>query len=421
MDANTILWIIVGIIILDFLFETTLELLNIKHSEKEIPEILNDIYDEEKYRKSILYNQITTRFGIFKSALMTILTIAMFIFGGFAYLHDLSARLATSEIGITMTFFGLLYAIMFIVELPFSYYATFVIEEKFGFNKTTHRTFILDKIKSLLLTIIIGGGILWLIVYLYFLFKENFWIYAWAIVTVFSLFMITFYSDIIVPLFNKQTPLEDGELKEKIMELAEKAGFKVSNIYKIDGSKRSTKANAYFTGLGSRKRIVLYDTLIETMDIDEILSVLAHEIGHYKHKHIIKSFIFNTLNTGIIFYLFSVVVDSKLLSEAILHPPFGYRSAQATTQAFFHLNIIVFSVLYSPVSTVTGIVFNHFSRKNEFEADAFAKTMGLARQLVTALKKLAKNNLSNLTPHPFYVKVHYSHPDLHSRIKQLIK
>jgi len=419
MKPEYIIWILTAIILAEFIFETVLDILNLNYSTTDLPEELQNIYDRDKYEKSVKYKKEATRFGLIKSTVMTVGTIFMFLLGGFAYLHDLATKITQGEVAVSMVFFGLIYLLMFIIELPFSYYSTFVIEEKYGFNKTTFATFVTDKIKSLILTAIIGGLILWVILELYIAFGKNFWWYAWITVTLFSLFMITFYSDLIVPLFNKQVPLEDGELKDKIFELARKTGFNLDKIYKIDGSKRSTKANAYFAGLVSRKRIILYDTLIETMSVEEILAVLAHEIGHYKHKHIVKGFIFSTLNTGLILFLFSIISESKLFTEALLHSPFGYNSNDAVAHAYFHLNIIVFSVLYSPVSTITGIIMNVFSRKNEYQADNFAKEQGLAANLISALKKLAKNNLSNLTPHPLYVKVYYSHPDLYSRIKNL--
>ena len=419
MKPEYIIWILTAIILAEFIFETVLDILNLNYGTTDLPEELQNIYDRDKYEKSVKYKKEATRFGLIKSTVMTVGTIFMFLLGGFAYLHDLATKITQGEVAVSMVFFGLIYLLMFIIELPFSYYSTFVIEEKYDFNKTTFATFVTDKIKSLILTAIIGGLILWVILELYIAFGKNFWWYAWIAVTLFSLFMITFYSDLIVPLFNKQVPLEDGELKEKIFELARKTGFNLDKIYKIDGSKRSTKANAYFAGLGSRKRIILYDTLIETMSVEEILAVLAHEIGHYKHKHIVKGFIFSTLNTGLILFLFSIISESKLFTEALLHSPFGYNSNAEVTHAYFHLNIIVFSVLYSPISTITGIIMNVFSRKNEYQADNFAKEQGLASELVLALKKLAKNNLSNLTPHPLYVKVYYSHPDLYSRIKNL--
>ncbi len=419
MDSHTILYIIILIITASFVFETVLELLNLNYSKNPVPEILKDIYDSERYEKAMRYERETTVFGLIKSAVSFVVTIAMFLWGGFALLHDWAINLSDNPITVTLVFFGFITVLMYLFNIPFSYYRTFVIEEKYGFNKSTVKTFIADQIKSFVLTLIIGGLLLFVITWLYCKINDLFWLLAWGVITAFTLFMVMFYSDIIVPLFNKQVPLEEGELKDKILDFARKAGFEVDKIYKIDGSKRSTKANAYFSGLGKRKRIVLYDTLIDTMSPDEIVAVLAHEIGHYKHKHILKSFVFNTIHTGILLYVFSLVSQSKDLSEALLHSPLGYNSS-SQIQAYFHLNIIVFSLLYSPVSTVLEIMMNAFSRHNEYEADNYAKKHGLAMYLVSALKKLAANNMSNLTPHPLYVKVYYSHPPLKDRIGNLL-
>jgi STE24 endopeptidase len=294
--------------------------------------------------------------------------------------------------------------------MPFDIYDTFVIEKKFGFNKTTVGIFIADLIKSVLVGIILGGGILALIIFFYTITKDLFWLYAWILVSFFSVFMAMFYSNIIVPLFNKQTPLPEGELRNAIEEFSQKAGFKLTNIFQIDGSKRSTKANAYFTGLGPKKRIVLYDTLIEQLSTEEIVAVLAHEIGHYTHKHTYKSMIVSILSTGLTLFLFSLF----LKYDAVAHA-FGVE-----TQSF-HIGLIAFGIIFSPISTITGLIMNIFSRKNEFEADNFVKQFGLSDALIQGLKKLSVNNLSNLTPHPFYVFVNYSHPPLLKRIENLMK
>ena len=419
MQASTLLYILLAIITINYIFETILELLNLSYRNKEIPKILDDIYDHERYKKAMNYEKESSIFSIVKSTFFYILTLCAFLFGAFALLHDISMTLSNNPIIISLTFFGLLFFVWYLISLPFSYFHTFVIEEKYGFNKSTLKTFITDKIKSFFLSILIGGLLLFVLIWLFLKFERNFWIMAWLFITFFSLIMTMFYSDIIVPLFNKQVPLDDDELYSKIMDFARKTNFEVDKIYKLDGSKRTTKANAYFSGLGKRKRIVLYDTLINTMTHNEIVAVLAHEIGHYKHKHIIKSFVINTLHTSILLYVFSLVSQSQLLSEALLYSPFGYNSI-AQPQAYFHLNITVFTLLYSPVSTFIELILNAFYRKNEYEADNFAKKYGLAPYLVKALKKLASNNMSNLTPHPLYVKIYYSHPDLKSRIENLL-
>ena len=295
-----------------------------------------------------------------------------------------------------------------IITTPFSYYRTFIIEEKFGFNKTTNKVFWLDKIKGWFLTIIVGGIILGAITWFYQQTGESFWIYTWILITLFSVFVNFFYSKLIVPIFNKQTPLEDGSLKNAIENYAKSVGFQLSNIFVIDGSKRSTKANAYFSGFGAQKRITLYDTLINDLDEDEIVAVLAHEVGHYKRKHIIFNLISSTLLTGLTLFILSLFIGSPLLSNAL-----GVENPS------FHIGLIAFGILYSPISEITGLFMNYVSRKFEYQADNFAKETFSAEPLITSLKKLSKNSLSNLTPHPLYVKIHFSHPTLYQRVKNL--
>ena len=297
-----------------------------------------------------------------------------------------------------------------LLNTPFSVYSIFSIEERFGFNKTTPKTFVLDKLKGWLLTALIGGGLLALIVFIYLKTTHLFWVYVWLLISVFSIFMAMFYSNLIVPLFNKQTPLEEGELKQAINNFAEKVGFKLDNIFVIDGSKRSTKSNAYFTGLGAKKRIVLYDTLIADMETDELVAVLAHEIGHYKKKHIISSLVLGILQTGLMLYIFSLLVDSPALAGAM-----------GVAEPSFHIGLVAFGVLYSPLSDLIGLGMNLLSRKNEYQADAFAAEHYNPDALASALKKLSVKNLSNLRPHPAYVFFHYSHPTLLQRLDALKK
>jgi STE24 endopeptidase len=295
-----------------------------------------------------------------------------------------------------------------IITTPFAYYKTFVIEERFGFNKTTIKTFILDKVKGWFMLAIIGGGILALIIWFYEATGNHFWLYAWILVTAFSVFMNMFYSKLIVPLFNKQTPLEEGELRNKIADYAKTVGFKLNKIFVIDGSKRSTKANAYFSGFGSEKRVTLYDTLIKDLDDEEIVAVLAHEVGHYKRKHIIFNLFASILLTGLTLYILSLFISNPLLSNAL-----------GVNIPSFHIGLIAFGLLYSPISEITGLIMNVMSRKFEYQADNYAKDTYAGEPLITSLKKLSKNSLSNLTPHPAYVFMHYSHPTLLERIKNL--
>jgi STE24 endopeptidase len=256
--------------------------------------------------------------------------------------------------------------------------------------------------------IIVGGGILALIIWIYELTQNQFWLYAWAIVTVFSIFMNMFYSRLIVPMFNKQTPLEDGSLRDKISEYASSVGFSLNKIFIIDGSKRSTKANAYFSGFGSEKRVTLYDTLVNDLEEEEIVAVLAHEIGHYKKKHIVFNLISSILLTGLTFYILSLLISKPILSEAL-----------GVSTHSFHIGLVAFGLLYSPISEITGLIMNIMSRKFEYQADDYAKNTYAAEPLISSLKKLSKNSLSNLTPHPAYVFMHYSHPTLLERIKNL--
>ena len=408
--AQTIFIIIIAILVFEYLTTRILDYLNNKRRTDKLPNELQGIYDEEKYKKSQEYGKENTRFGIISGTFHFILVLLMLIFGGFAYFDEIARGISNHPVWSALLFFGILFLLSDIINIPFSWYSTFVIEEKFGFNKTTPKLFITDKLKSWMLAIVIGGGLLGLIIWLYFQTTSMFWIYAWAAVSGFSLFMSLFYSNLIVPLFNKQTPLEEGELRDAIHKFSEQAGFKLDNIYVIDGSKRSSKANAYFTGLGKKKRIVLYDTLIKDLNVNEIVAVLAHEIGHYKLKHTLVSLILSIIQTGIIFYILSLFVGNKDLALAL-----------GAKEYSFELSLIAFGMLFSPISTIIGFFMNVFSRKNEYAADKFAKSFGLGKDLISALKKLSVNNLTNLTPHPAYVFAYYSHPTLYQRIKNIEK
>jgi STE24 endopeptidase len=406
--SQLLFYIIIGLLVVDFIFERFLEYLNSTRWSDMLPEEVKGIYDEEKYRRQQNYEKVNHRFSLVSSSFSFVLVLAMFLTGGFAYVNTLALSISAHPILTALIFFGILMLASDIINTPFSVYDTFVIEEKFGFNKTTPRTFVLDKLKGWLIGAIIGGGLLALIIYIYQLTTTNFWIYAWLVISTFSIFMVLFYSNLIVPLFNKQTPLPEGELKTAIEQFSAKVGFKLDNIFVIDGSKRSTKANAYFTGFGAKKRIVLYDTLINDMTVNEIVAVLAHEIGHYKMKHVLWSLLIGMVQTGIVLFIFSLFVGSPALSAAL-----------GVAEPSFHIGLIAFGVLYSPISMVTGLAMNIFSRKNEYQADAYAATNFDGNELASALKKLSVKNLSNLLPHPAYVFFHYSHPTLLQRLNAL--
>lgn len=400
---------IIIIFTLEFLFERILSYLNQRSWKAELPQQFKEIYDAEKYQRAREYSQINSKVGTIGSVISFIVILTAIFMGWFGILDTVVNQWFKSPILQALAFFGVLGLISSIMSLPFSIYSTFVIEETFGFNKTDVKTFILDLIKGAFLSVILGGLILSLIVFLYLNLGANFWWAAWLVVAVFMLFMTMFYSNVIVPLFNKQTPLEEGELRTAIDGFAQKVGFKLDNIYVIDGSKRSTKANAYFTGLGAKKRIVLYDTLIADHTTEELVAVLAHEIGHYKKKHTRMSLILSLLQTGVMFYLLSLFIAP------------GGEIAQTAADALggkpsFQIGVLVFGILYTPISTILGIFMNIISRKNEYEADDFAKENYSGANLSQALIKMSVKHLSNLSPHPAYVFVNYSHPPLMARL-----
>lgn len=410
MTSTTLFYIIIAIIIINFIVDKILDTLNAKHYNDAIPPELQDVYDEEEYKKSQAYKATNYKFGVWSSTFSIVVTLAFLMFGGFEYVDTLARSYSDNSIIIALIFFGIIMLGSDIISTPFAYYKTFVIEEQFGFNKTTKKTFVLDKIKGLLMMVVLGGGIIAAIIWFYEETQHLFWLYAWAIVTAFTVFMNMFYAKLIVPMFNKQTPLEEGSLRDKISAYAQTVGFNLDKIFIIDGSKRSTKANAYFSGFGSEKRVTLYDTLVNDLNEEEIVAVLAHEVGHYKKKHIIFNLIASVLLTGLTLYILSIFISNPLLSHAL-----------GVSIPSFHVGLIAFGMLYSPISEVTGFIMNHFSRKFEYQADDYAKTTYKAEPLITSLKKLSKNSLSNLTPHPAYVWVHYSHPTLLERVKNLKK
>ncbi len=410
MEYNTIFYIIIAILVFNYVIERILDGLNSTKWSNKLPDELKGIYDPEEYKKSQDYKRVNEHFSLITGTFSFIVILLMFFLGGFSLVDAIARDITSNNILIALVFFGILMLAFDLITTPFSIYDTFVIEEKFGFNKTTPKTFVMDKIKGWFLGAIIGGAMLALIVWFYQYTGSSFWIYAWIAITLFMVFMSMFYSTLIVPLFNKQTPLEPGPLRNAIEDFSKKVSFKLDNIFVIDGSKRSTKSNAYFSGLGSKKRIVLYDNLINDLKTEEIVAVLAHEIGHYKKKHSLYGIILGIFQTGITLYILSLFVGNPELSEAL-----------GTDKKGFHLGLIAFGVLYSPISLVIGLFMNAYSRKNEYSADRFARDQyeGNGENLISALKKLSKKNLSNLTPHPLYVFFYYSHPPLLQRIKAI--
>lgn len=408
MTATSLFYIIIAILIISFIVDKILDALNAKHFNDPVPQELQDVYEEDDYLKSQNYKKTNYKFGLFTSTFSIILTLAFLVFDGFEFVDNIARSYSEKPILIALIFFGIIMIGSDILSTPFSYYKTFGIEERFGFNKTTKKTFVLDKIKGWLMMAVLGGGILALIIWFYQFAGDNFWLYAWALITVFTVFMNMFYARLIVPIFNKQSPLEDGDLRNKISSYAETVGFKLNKIFVIDGSKRSTKANAYFSGFGSEKRVTLYDTLINDLDDEEIVAVLAHEVGHYKKKHIIFNLFASVILIGLTLYILSIFISNPLLSNAL-----GVEIPS------FHIGLIAFGLLYAPISEITSLIMNWFSRTFEYQADNYAKNTYKAEPLISSLKKLSKNSLSNLTPHKAYVFMHYSHPTLLERVKNL--
>jgi STE24 endopeptidase len=366
------------------------------------------IYDEDKYQKSQQYQKATLRFTLVTESIGFTVILVAFATGSFGWLDGIIRLQISNPIYVALAFFAVLGLITEIVSLPFSWYDTFVLESKFGFNNTSGRLFFLDKIKGLIMSAIIGGIILSLIVWIYLIAGNLFSLYSLMVIAFFSIFMAMFYSSIIVPLFNKQTPLPEGDLKNAINAFSDDAGFFLDNVYVIDGSKRSSKANAYFSGLGKKKRIVLYDTLISELETEEIVAVLAHEIGHYKKHHIYLGLFFSLMSTALMLYIFSSLSSYPAFTKVL-----------GSDIPSFQLAIISFGILYSPLSAIIGIGLNYSSREFEYQADRFAAEKYKGEYLALALKKLSVNNLSNLTPHPAYVFFHYSHPTLLQRLKKL--
>jgi STE24 endopeptidase len=400
--------IIVSLVLFNYLFSTVLNLINDKNWKSDIPSNMKEFYDEEKYNKARLYGKEKGRISFISSTISLALMLLMLFFEGFGYLNNIVLGFSDVPFVQTGMFFLILFVASDLLSLPFSWYNTFVIEEKYGFNKTTYKTFILDKLKGYSLTIIIGGGILYGAMYLIGYFETGFWFWLWLGMASLMLLINMFYADVIVPIFNKLTPLEQGALRTKIEEYSKKVGYELKNIFIIDGSKRSTKANAFFSGLGPRKTIALYDTLVDKHTDEELLAVLAHEVGHFKKKHVITSLLLTILQLGLMTWLIELCLKQQDISQAL-----------GASQMVFHLGIVAFGILYSPIGTILSLFMNIVSRKNEFEADAYAKKTSNAEDLILALKKLSVDSLSNLYPHPAYVFFHYSHPPLLKRLEKL--
>ena len=405
---NFWLFIIVFIICASYLLELVVSILNVRALSADLPDEFADILSPREYLESQRYTRATTFFALAESSYTLILTLLFIAFDGFSYLDLFARRYSADEILAGLIFTGFFLLLSFFVKLPFSIYFTFVIEERFGFNKTTIQTFILDILKSGLLIVIIGGPLLASIFWFFLNTGSLGWLFCWIGVVLFSLLLQYLAPVIILPLFNKFTPLPEGHLRNAILEYARQQKFIIQGIYTMDGSKRSRKLNAFFTGFGKFKKIVFFDTLLEKLEESEILAVLAHEMGHYKLHHIPKMILASILQTGIMFYLLSIFLKTAGIAEAFSVEPSVYAS------------LVFFGFLYAPISLLVSILFHVMSRRHEFEADRYARsTTGSADMLITSLKKLSKANLANLTPHPLKVFIYYSHPPLLTRIQHL--
>ena len=412
MDNPTALFILIAVFAL-WKLDLIATLLNLKALDPKLPEEFASIYDKEKYAKSQEYTRVSAKYSIITSTFNLVVLIAFWFAGGFGTLDSWLRGFGWSETATGLAFIGAIFAGNAILTLPFSIYDTFVIEEKFGFNKTTPKTFVVDQLKGLLLGLLLGVPILAMVLWIFGT-VNNAWLWAWLAFTAFQLLMTYLAPTFILPLFNKFQPMEDGELKSRIQEMSAKCDFPLTEIHVMDGSKRSTKSNAFFTGFGKRKKIALFDTLIDNHGVDELLGVLAHEVGHFKKKHIIQRMIFSFVQTAVIFFLLGIVTDQSSPFARELFDAFGVE------QISVYAGLVFFTLLFSPVSRVLSIIGNMSSRKHEFEADAYAaEIQETPEHLIKALKKLAADNLSNLTPHPFPVFLDYSHPPMLTRLKAL--
>lgn len=405
MQPQTILSIILGITVVTYLFDQLLDYINLRYQRADIPDEVASFYDREKYLRALQYHRDRTRFSFLTSAIGFVASILMLGLGGFGWLDGFLRAFISQQIVLALVFFGFLALVSDILTLPFQWYSHFVIEERYGFNKMTLKTFITDKLKGYVIGAVIGGALLSVLIYLVTFIGPTFWIWFSIIACSFILLVNMFYTSLILPLFNKLTPLPDGELKAAIENFAKKVGFPLDNIFVIDGSKRSAKSNAFFSGIGKKKKIVLYDTLIQNHSTDELVAVLAHEVGHFKKKHIVMSYVLSVVQIVFMLFVLSLMIFNENVSLAL-----------GGTQLSIHLNLLAFGILFSPISGVTGLLMNLLSRKNEFEADAYARDTFSGEALAGALKKLSVDNLSSLYPHPWYVFFHYSHPPLLTRL-----
>ena len=399
---------LVLIVLAAYIVEALLDQLNQSRSRDPLDISIANLYNQDERERSISYSAEKTRFSFYSSTFSTIIMIIALTYGWFAKLDNWMRDKLDNQILISLGFIAALSVISWWINLPFQLYSIFGIEAKYGFNKITPKTFITDTIKATILSTLIGGLLLTAVLWIYQELGNKFWIFAWMLVGGFSLVMFMFGTTLILPLFNKLKPVEQGELRSAVEKYCASQGYSLGRLFVMDGSKRSTKANAFFSGMGRSKTIVLFDTLIEKLSTKEIVAVLAHEIGHYKKKHTLSMFIFSNIQTFGTFALLGWLLGYPELSTAL-----------GAQQSSFHLSALTFFILFTPLSIVLGLANNSWSRHNEFEADTFAKQTNDATALKNALKKISTDSLANLSPHPLYVAFNYTHPPLAQRLKNL--
>jgi STE24 endopeptidase len=399
---------LVLIVLAVFILESFVDYLNQSRATEALPAEVADLYDITDRERSIAYGAERYRVGLYSSAISTAILILALTQGWLAKIDNWARTFTSTPILISLLFIAALSLTSWLIDLPFGLYSIFSIEARYGFNKVTAKTFIADTVKGAMVSVLIGGPIVALVIWLYQSFEDRFWLYGWLVVAIFSLIMFMFGTRVILPLFNKLEPLRDGELKAAINSYCQSQGYSLTRLFVMDGSKRSTKANAFFSGLGKSKTIVLFDTLIEKLNTEEIVAVLAHEIGHYKRKHTLAIFVVSNIQTLVIFSLFGWLLRYSELSTAL-----------GAQEPSFHLSAVTFFILLGPLQVFLGLINNSLSRRNEFDADSFAKNTYRAKPLAEGLRKISKDALSNLTPHPLYVAFHYTHPPLAQRLGAL--
>ncbi len=391
------------------LLDVVASLLNIRALSPTLPEEFMEVYTPTEYKTSQDYTRSLAYLSIFQTTFSTLITVFFILVGGFNFLDIWARNLAEQEIIIGLIFIGSLISLSFLIGLPFSIYSTFVIEERFGFNRTTAKTFILDILKGTLLVLLLGGPLLAVILWFFTHVGPHGWLFCWLGVVLFSLAFQFFAPILIMPLFNTFSPLEDGSLRDAIVDYALQEQFTLQGIFTMNGSKRSSKVNAFFTGFGKFKKIVFFDTLIKKLQTIEILAVLAHEMGHFKLKHMQGNMVASIIQIGVMFFLLSLFLDNQQLSVAL-----------DLENLSVHASLVLFGFLYSPINLLISILFHFISRQHEFAADKYAvETTCSAQHLISGLKKLCSANLANLTPHRFMVFLYYSHPPALERIERL--